>query len=116
MVKAKNNFQIIAATISTLYFSVFAYGVFIIIQQFESVFDSFATELPIQTSLLMGSYRYWGILGVISAFIVFKVSQRKSSQSMKVLIWLIVLSLLLIPFAIWGIYSPVLEGNGQVAT
>jgi type II secretory pathway component PulF len=66
MVKAKNNFQIIAATISTLYFSVFAYGVFIIIQQFESVFDSFATELPIQTSLLMGSYRYWGILGALS--------------------------------------------------
>jgi hypothetical protein len=113
MVQVKSNFQILVATISTLYFSVFAYGAFIIIQQFESVFDSFESELPIQTSLLIGSYRYWGILGLISAFILFKVSKCKSSKSMNVLIWLAVLSLLLIAFSIWGIYSPVLEGNGQ---
>ncbi len=116
MVQVKSNFQIIAATISTLYFSVFAYGAFILIQQFEIVFDSFESELPIQTSLLIGSYRYWGILGLISAFILFRVSKRKSSNEMKVLTWLIVLSLLLIPFAIWGIYSPVLEGSQQPAT
>ena len=109
----QSNFQILVAIISTLYFSVFAYGAFIIIQQFESVFDSFESELPIQTSLLIGSYRYWGILGLISAFILFKVSKCKSSKSMNVLIWLAVLSLLLIAFSIWGIYSPVLEGNGQ---
>jgi hypothetical protein len=44
------------------------------------------------------------------------VSKCKSSKSMSVLISLGVLSILLVVFAIWGIYSPVLEGSGQAAT
>jgi len=116
MNQVKSNFQIVTATLSTLYFSLFTYGSFVFIKQFESVFDSFETELPIQTLILIGSYRYWGVLGLISAFILFKVSKCKSSKSMKVLIWLVVLSILLVPFAIWGVYSPVLESGGQSAT
>lgn len=116
MNQVKSNFQIIAATVSTVYFSLFAYGTFLFIQQFESIFDSFEAELPIQTSILISSYRYWGILGLISAFVLYKVSKGKSSRSMKLLIWLFVLSLLLVPFAIWGVYSPVLEGSNQPAT
>ncbi len=112
MDQVKSNFQIIAATISTTYFALFAYIAFIVIQQFETVFDSFENELPIQTSILIGSYRYWGLLSLISAFVLFKVNKGKSSKAMKALVWLVVLSLLLIPFAIWGIYSPTLEGNG----
>jgi type II secretory pathway component PulF len=116
MNQVKSNFQIVAATVSTLYFGVFAYGAFLFIQQFESIFDSFETELPIQTSILISSYRYWGVLGLISAFVLYKVCKGKSSRSMKLLIWLFVLSLLLVPFAIWGVYSPVLESSGQPAT
>ncbi|NRA53958.1 MAG: hypothetical protein HRU23_07410 [Gammaproteobacteria bacterium] len=116
MNQIKSNFQIIAATVSTLYFGLFAYGAFLVIQQFERIFDSFEAELPIQTYVLIGTYRYWGILGLISAFILYKVSKGKSSKSMKLLICLFVLSLLLVPFAIWGIYSPVLESSGQPAT
>ena len=110
------NFQIIAATVSTLYFGLFAYGAFLVIQDFERILDSFEAELPIQTSILIGSYRYWGILGVISAFILYKVSKGKSSKSMKLLVCFFVLSLLLVPFAIWGVYSHVLEGSPQTAT
>jgi hypothetical protein len=51
-------------------------------------------------------------LSLFSAFILYKVSKGKSSRSMKLLIWLFVLSLLLVPFAIWGVYSPVLENSG----
>ena len=116
MNQVKSNFQIVAATVSTLYFSLFAYGAFLFIKEFEGIFDSFETELPIQTSILIGSYRYWGILGLISAFILYKVSKGKNGKSMKLLVWLFVLSLLLVPFAIWGLYSPVLEGSGQPAT
>jgi type II secretory pathway component PulF len=116
MNQVKSSFQVITATISTLYFGLFAYGAFILIQQFESIFDSFEAELPIQTSILIGTYRFWGILGLISAFILYEVSKGRSRKSMKLLIWLLVLSLLLVPFAIWGIYSPVLEGSGQPAT
>jgi len=53
MNQVKSNFQIIAATVSTLYFGLFAYGSFLFIQKFESIFDSFETELPIQTSILI---------------------------------------------------------------
>lgn len=116
MNQVKSNFQIIAATVSTFYFGLFAYGSFLVIQQFESIFDSFEAELPIQTSILIGTYRYWGILGLISAYILYKVSKGKSSKSMKLLIWIFVLSLLLVPFAIWGVYSPVLESSGQSVT
>ena len=116
MDRVKSNLQIIAATISTIYFSLFAYVAFLVIQDFEKTFDSFEIELPIQTSILIASYRYWGILGLISAFIIYKVSKGKSSKSMKLLIWLFVLSLLLVPIAIWGVYSPVLENSGQPAT
>ena len=116
MNQIKSDFQILAATVSTLYFSLFAYGAFIFIKEFESVFDSFESELPIQTSLLIGTYRYWGILGLVSAFILFKVSKSKSSKSMTVLVWLSVLSILLVVFAIWGLYSPVMESSGQPAT
>jgi len=112
----KSNFQILAATVSTFYFGLFAYGAFIFISEFEKVFDSFESELPIQTSLLIGTYRYWGILGLISAFILFKVSKCKSSKSMTVLIWLSILSILLVVFAVWGVYSPVLANSGQTAT
>ena len=116
MNQVKSNYQVIAATISTVYFGLFAYVSFLFIQQFETIFDSFGSELPIQTSILIGSYRYWGILGIISAFILYNVSKGKSGNSMKLLIWLLILSLLLVPFAIWGVYSPVLEGSGQSAT
>jgi hypothetical protein len=116
MNQVKSDFQIFAATVSTLYFSFFAYGAFIFIKEFESAFDSFESALPIQTSLLIGTYRYWGILGLISAFILFKVSKSKSSKSMTILIWLSVLSILLVVFAIWGLYSPVIESSGQFAT
>jgi hypothetical protein len=116
MDQVKSNFQIIAATVSTLYFGLFAYGAFLVIQDFEKIFDSFEIELPIQTSILIASYRYWGILGLISAFILYKVSKGKCSESMKLLICLFVLSLLLVPFAIWGVYSPVLENSGQPVT
>jgi type II secretory pathway component PulF len=116
MNQVKSNFQIIAASVSTLYFGFFAYGAFVVIREFEAIFESFETELPIQTSLLIGSYRYWGVLGLISVFILFKVSKCKSSKSMKLLVWLVVLSILLVPLTFWGIYSPVLEGSGQAAT
>jgi hypothetical protein len=116
MEQVKSHFQIIAATVSTLYFGLFAYGAFLVIQNFEKIFDSFEIELPIQTSILIASYRYWGILSLFSAFILYKVSKGKSSKSMKLLIWLFVLSLLLVPFAIWGVYSPVLENSGRLTT
>jgi hypothetical protein len=41
MNQVKIHFQIIAATVSTLYFGLFAYGVFFVIQDFEKIFDSF---------------------------------------------------------------------------
>jgi hypothetical protein len=113
MNQVKSNFQVIAATIATLYFGLFAYGAFVFIKQFESIFASFEAELPIQTSILIGTYRYWGILGLISAFLLYKVSKVQSSASMKLLIWLFVLSLLLVPFAIWGVFSPVSVGTDQ---
>ncbi|WP_236552229.1 hypothetical protein, partial [Alteromonas sp. KUL106] len=116
MNQVKSNFQVIAATISTLYFGLFAYGAFLVIQEFENVFNSLEAELPIQTSILINSYRYWGVLGLISAFILYKVSKAQSSKSMKLLTLLFVLSVLLVVFAVWGIYSPVLEGNEQPAT
>lgn len=116
MNQVRSNYQIIAATLSTLYLGLFAYGAFFIIHQFENVFKSFNAELPLQTTLLVGSYRYWGVLGLISAIILVKVSKRKSSKAMKVLAWLIVLSAMLVPLAIWGLYSPVLDGNAQTAT
>jgi len=114
--QVKSSFQVIAARIATLYFGLFAYGAFVFIKQFESVFDSFEAELPIQTSILIGTYRYWGILGLISAFILYKVSKVQSRESMKLLTWLFLLSLLLVPFAIWGVFSPVLQGPAQPAT
>ncbi|NQY37632.1 MAG: hypothetical protein HRT38_17795 [Alteromonadaceae bacterium] len=116
MNQVKSRFQIIVASVSTLYFALFAYGAFIFIYQFERIFESFEVELPIQTSLLIGSYRYWGVLSLISAFILFKVSRCNSNKSIKILGWLIVLSLLLVPLTIWGVYSPVLEASGQPTT
>jgi len=113
MNQVKDNFQIIAATVSTLYFSLFAYGAFFFIKEFESIFNSFAADLPIQTVILISTYRYWGILGLISALVLYKVNKGQSSGLMKVLAGLFVLSLLLVPFAIWGVYSPVQQGNAS---
>ncbi len=116
MNQVKSNFQVIVATIATLYFGVFAYGSFVFIRQFETIFDSFEAVLPIQTSILIGTYRYWGILGLISAFILYKVSKVQSGKSMKLLICLFAFSLLLVPFAIWGVYSPIFQNTGQPTT
>ncbi|WP_448567713.1 hypothetical protein [Thalassotalea ganghwensis] len=111
MNQVKSNFQVVAATMSTLYFGLFAYGAFLIIQEFENVFNSLEAELPIQTAILISTYRYWGILALVSAFVVYKVSKGHSGKSMKLLVWLLALSFLLVVFAVWGIYSPVLEGK-----
>lgn len=112
----RSKFQVIAASIATLYFALFSIGAYWIISQFEEIFDSFGMEMPIQTSVIMGSYRYWGVLAVISAFILFRVSQSRSNKAMDILVWLVVLSLLLIPFIIWGLYGLVLEHNVQGTT
>ena len=116
MNQVKSNFQIIAASISTLYFSLFSYGAFIIINEFEKIFKSFEADLPLQTSLLIGTYRYWGIFALISTFILLNVSKCKSNKAMTLLTLLIVLSVLLVPLTIWGLYSPVLAGSGQTTT
>ncbi|GHE91819.1 hypothetical protein [Thalassotalea profundi] len=107
----KINFQVVITVVATLYFALFACGAFLIIQQFESIFVSFNAELPRQTSLLIGTYRYWGVLGVISTIILCRVSKSSSSKSMKLLLYLFLLSLILVLFAVWGIYSPTLEGT-----
>ncbi|MDP4537370.1 hypothetical protein Q3O60_14350 [Alkalimonas collagenimarina] len=112
MNQVKSQFQIIAASVSTLYFALFAYGAFVVIRQFEKIFDSFGAELPIQTAILIGSYRYWGVLCLISVFVLYKVIKGENRRSMTLLTWLFVLSLCLVLFATWGIYSPVLAGSG----
>jgi len=116
MNQVKSNFQVVVASIATVYFGLFAYGAFLFIKQFEQVFDSFETVLPIQTTILIGAYRYWGVLGLVSAFILYRISKSQSGRSMKLLVWLFVFSLLLVLFTIWGIYSPVFQSNGQATT
>ena len=104
--------QIIAASISTLYFSLFSIGSYWFIHQFEEVFEAFGTSLPIQTSVIIGSYRYWGISALVSAFVLFKVSQSENHKAMVILAWLVALSLVIVPFTIWGLYGPPLEASG----
>ena len=116
MSKFNSQLQIALASISTLYFALFSFGAYWLIHRFEEIFESFGQELPIQTVILMSSYRYWGISAVVSAFILFKVCQSENSKAMIILAWLAVLSLLLIPFAVWSVYSPIFEWGSQGAT
>jgi len=116
MSKFNSQLQITLASISTLYFALFSFGAYWLIHRFEEVFEAFGEELPIQTAILMGSYRYWGLSAVASAFILFKVCQSENNKAMVILAWLAVLSLLLIPFTVWSVYSPIFEWSTQDAT
>ena len=81
MNQVKSNFQVVVASIATVYFGLFACAAFLFIRQFEEIFDSFETVLPIQTTILMGTYRYWGVLGLASAFILYKISKCQCGRS-----------------------------------
>ena len=116
MNQIKSKSQIILASISTLYFALFSVGAYWLIHQFEEIFEAFGTELPIQTGILIGSYKYWGISAVVSAFILVKVNRSENHKAMIILALLVVLSLLLVPFTIWGLYGPPLELSSQGAT
>ncbi len=109
MNQVKSKSQIIVASISTLYLTLFSFGAYWFIHQFEEVFEAFGTELPLHTGVLIGSYKYWGISAVISAFVLFIVNQSENRKAMVILALLVVLSLLLVPFTIWSLYGPALE-------
>jgi len=114
--KINSNLKIAVTMVSTLYFVLFAYGAYLTIQPFEKIFVSFKAELPLQTSLLIDTYRYWGILSFISAYVLYKVCKGEGGNFNKLLTFLFILTILLVPFAIWGIWSPVLDGSGQSQT
>ena len=116
MSKFNSQLQITLASISTLYFALFSFGAYWLIHKFENIFESFDKEIPIQTAILLGSYKYWGISAVVSAFILFKVCQSENNKAMVILAWLAVLSLLLVPFTIWSLYGPIFEWSSQGAT
>jgi len=105
----QNKFQVVAASTATVYLALFSLGAFIVFGKFGKLFVSLNVKLPIQTELLMGSYKYWGILAILSAIALFKVKQAKNNKFMWLVAATLIVSILLIPLALWGVYSPILD-------
>jgi hypothetical protein len=45
---------------------VVAVGAFVVVPQFQEVFTNFGAELPFVTSLLLATFRWWGIFPVVA--------------------------------------------------
>lgn len=94
--------------ILTVYIIIFSILAFAIVGAFDEIFRSLGATLPMQTELLLSSYKYWGILAVIPAIAFYNSLQKDVKVSASLLIGTIFISILLLLFTIWGIYSPVL--------
>ena len=103
----QSNLQVIFAVIGTAYLSLFAIGALLYIRQFESVFESFEADIPFHTSLILMSYKLWGVFAAISGYITWQTTKKRNRSGMLVIAGLVFLSIILVPVTIWAMYGPV---------
>jgi hypothetical protein len=101
------NRSLASGYIFTIYFIAFSIGGYFIVSPFEAVFDSFGGNLPVSTLVLLATYKYWGILAIVSLVVLARLHQGKGKGLRRVLSAMAVATGLLVPFTCWAMYSPV---------
>ncbi len=88
---------------------------FFMVPEFARLFEGFAVELPIATSIVVKSYKYWAIALLVPAFIYFRyltldelpenIVRNLSVINASLLIFLA----LLLPLLVYTMYLPIFE-------
>lgn len=78
----------------------------IVVPEMAAMYESFGAELPIETRLLLGTYRWYGLLG----FVVLGLGlwwPRASDRGVLAMVVGVGGSVLLVIFSVWSLYRPI---------
>ncbi len=78
----------------------------IVVPELATMYESFGAELPIETRLLLGTYRWYGLLGLVVLGLGL-FWPRASDRGVLALVVGVGGSLLLVIFSAWSLYRPI---------
>ena len=87
---------------------VLAVGALIVVPQFQDVFTDFGATLPLQTKVLLATYRWWGVV-VLGTLGLWALWPNPSNKGAAALIFGLASAMLLFLFGAWAAYAPIFE-------
>jgi hypothetical protein len=86
--------------------TVLAVWAFFAIPKFQEVFVNFGAKLPLATKLLLATFRWWGIVPVVT-LALWLLWPNPSKRGVAALVFGVVSAALLFLFALWAVYAPI---------
>ena len=83
-----------------------AVGAFFIVPQFQYMFVNFGVTLPLATALLLATFRWWGIVPIITVAL-WALWPNPPTRGAAALIFGISSAMFLFLFFLWAAYSPI---------
>ena len=115
MTNNKNGTLILIGVAALLLFTVAYFGNQIL-PEFHDVFNSFETDLPMSTSIVMSSYKGWWLLPVLAIILFIDVLRRKNDinnsyikKIKRIGIAGILLAIFIGVFSAYAVYAPILQ-------
>jgi len=107
---------LILVSISTLFLFALAYFANLVLPDFKEVFDGFGTDLPLSTSLVIGSYPAWWLLPILASVVLIDIFRRKTDVDKGYIVKVkrigiagIGISIFLFIFSVYAVYAPVIN-------
>lgn len=91
-----------------------AVGALFVVPVFQETFINAGVRLPLETRILLSTYRWWSTVALITLglWVLWPV---RSSKGIAALVFGWVSAFLLLPFGVWALYAPIFKiaaGNG----
>ena len=95
--------------LSVLPGAIVAIAVFLVIPSFQEVFTNVGADLPLETKILMATYRWWGLV-VLTTLCLWLVWPNSSNLKASVALAFGIISAgFLFLFAVWAAYAPIFQ-------
>lgn len=85
-----------------------AYSQFLL-SDFEELFSDLGSELPVETKIVLATYRWWLLLPGAALVGVYLVARRRNRMGWWPILGAGLLVLVLLPVMVWSMYAPVIE-------
>lgn len=85
-----------------------AVGAFLVVPVFQETFVNAGAQLPLETRILLTTFRWWGIV-VLVTLGLWVLWPMRSSKGTVALAFGVVSAMLLFQFGIWAVYAPIFQ-------
>ncbi len=115
LVSSKRRIILVSSIVIAILLAIFAGGAHFVIPSYVKLFNSFSTELPLITKMVLASYKYLVVMPLLGciACVDMLFRQQWSVQYQYYmfgsLLGMLIIAFALIPLAIWAMYAPIFQ-------